>query len=115
MKKLLFIIMVSFPLVTIGQTKTEFSLTGQAIENKNANSQVEQKEGILIFSYSKPTSSYRVIGTAKPNLLGSSDCGSLIDQLVKKIKKRYPTAQGLIILIDEYSKFKDCEVIEFIK
>lgn len=122
MKKLILLLAI-LPMFAIAQQKIEAPTINvnpgnnlfSAEENQvnNATAVVEQVDGIFIFAYCKPFKKYRVIGTVKPGY-SQNEYEFIAERLVRKLKKNYPTAQGLIINIDQYARFKDCEVIEFI-
>lgn len=110
MKKLILLIAI-LPMLAIAQQKTEVQTNSTNPVNE-ATAVVEQIDGVFIFAYCKPVKNYRVIGTVKPGF-SQDEYLWIAERLVKKIKKNYPTATGLIIRTDKYN-FKDCEVIEFI-
>ena len=59
--------------------------------------EVNQVQGIMIFTDSKPLQQYKYLGTVKAfRMAGSSQYQPLRDHLVKKLKKDYPAANGAI-------------------
>lgn len=60
--------------------------------------EVEQMQGIYLFSDSKPVREYEYLGSEKINfnLFGSGKYDDVRDKLIKKIKKEYPKANGVI-------------------
>jgi hypothetical protein len=82
---------------------------------KNSTACVEEKKGILIFSYSKPEKKFRIIGEVKNGKMINSDHQSVGEYLTDKAKKQYPTSQGIIIKFEKGMSGKGiyAEVIEF--
>lgn len=71
---------------------------------------VEQQNGINLFVYSKPVSKYDILGTVKIGGIVKSEKGShMVQLLVDKAKKDYPSAEGIIVS----STFYNAEVIRF--
>lgn len=65
---------------------------------KNNTAEVEQYEGIYIFTDSKPVKETDYLGSVKVGMsLGSGQYTEIRDKLIKKAKKEYPTCQGIII------------------
>lgn len=62
----------------------------------------EQIEGKYIFILSKPTQQYKYLGSVKKTISLTGQPQELINSIVKKVKKEYPTADGII--------FKDLEL-----
>ena len=76
-----------------------FVLTSFAIgyEPKNSTAEVEQIQGCYIFVDSRPIKKYEYLGTCKYTIaLASTQYQSVRDKLIKKIKKEYPDADGII-------------------
>lgn len=60
--------------------------------------EVEQMEGLFIFVDSKPVQEYEFLGTEKITIgLGSGQYTDIRNKLIKKVKKEYPTADGVLI------------------
>lgn len=62
----------------------------------NEDAKAEQVQGLFIFVKSKPTSEYEVLGTIKGPMVGSHEFDDLLNSLLKKAKKDYPQASGLL-------------------
>lgn len=62
---------------------------------------VEQLQGIYIFSDCKPVAKYKYLGTIKRNTggFGGSQYADVRDGLIKQIKKEYPEADGIILIL----------------
>lgn len=85
-----------------------------AYEAKNSTAEVEQYEGIFIFTDSKPVKEYDYLGTIKgPSITwdGGQYFG-LRNSLIKKCKKDYPSANALI-LHPNNNGFDKADVIKF--
>jgi hypothetical protein len=78
--------------------------------NKTAAT-VEQNQNISIFSYSKPIAKYDIIGSVKVPTICSDKAGDRLEILIKRAKKEFPSAEGLIINgffgVAEVIKFKE--------
>ena len=58
---------------------------------------VEQKEGIYIFMFSKPTAQYDFLGSVKKTgIVMSGSPEEMFKTILKRCKKDYPSANGLI-------------------
>ena len=58
----------------------------------------EQYEGLYIFTDCKPAAQYDYLGNVKSNTqFGDTQYSSIRDKMIKKCKKDYPTANGLIL------------------
>ena len=83
-------------------------------EPKYSTAEVEQIEGIYIFTDCKPINEYIYMGTVKgPSVsAGSSQYTNVRDNLIRRAKKEYPTAQGLIFTFVTGGIDK-CDAIKF--
>lgn len=80
------------------------SLTGMQAGN------VEVKDNINIFSYCKPVANYDVLGMVRlPGMVGSERADRVLETLIKRAKKDFPSVQALIVN-EEFSK---AECIKF--
>jgi len=62
-----------------------------------ANAVVNQVQGYYLFIDSKPVAAYEYLGTVKyNNSLANTQYSNVRDQLIKRIKKDWPTADGII-------------------
>lgn len=87
MKKIFFFLVVIFI--------TSFVL--KPITNKS-EAQAEQYQGLYIFTDCKPTSPYDYLGNVKVGLtMGDVQYTGVRDKMIKKCKKDYPSADGLIL------------------
>jgi hypothetical protein len=67
-------------------------------EVKKSTAEVDQVQGLYIFTDSKPLYEYEYLGSVKNGvrIVGSSQYQPVRDGLIKKIKKEYPQADGAI-------------------
>lgn len=88
MKKLLITLAVVLPALAIG-----------TILNEKINlATVNQVQGVYIFVESEPVNTYIYLGTVKNTVtFGSGQFDDVKKTLLKKAKKEYPGANGLII------------------
>lgn len=85
MKKL---ILIAF--IAVG-TLTAFRL----ISNKTTAT-VDQQQGVAIFMLSKPTSDYEYLGSVKKAAAWTGQPSEMLSGVLKKLKKEYPQADGII-------------------
>ncbi|GAB4457020.1 MAG: hypothetical protein OHK0036_20720 [Bacteroidia bacterium] len=79
-----------------------FSFKTISYEPKLNTAEVEQFEGIYVFVDSKPVREYDYLGTEKVVFtLGSGQYRDIRDKLIKKVKKEYPQANGIIFHFNE--------------
>jgi hypothetical protein len=75
-------------------------LTGFIIHSYEAQKNealVSKEEGICIFTDSKPTHETDYLGTVKIGFtMGSGSYKDIISKLIKKARKEYPSAEGII-------------------
>lgn len=64
-----------------------------------ALAEVRQVDGLNIYLYSEPVDQYEVIGSVKaPGLTKTDRVDYLVELIVKRAKKSYPNATGLIFI-----------------
>lgn len=82
--------------------------------NSNAIAEVNMYQNLHVFSDAKPSSEYEYLGTIKSSTggFGSPQYESVRDRLIKKAKKEYPRANGLILNLRE-GKADQADVILF--
>jgi hypothetical protein len=73
-------------------------------EVKSSTADVEQMGGLHVFIHSKPMKKYETIGSISPVAVWSDAADKMIDFMIKKGKKDYPTANGIIFTKDDMSK-----------
>lgn len=67
-------------------------------EPKKNTAEVDQVQGIYVFTDSKPISEYDYIGSVKSGMsFSGSQYSDIRDKLIKKMKKDFPDANGLIL------------------
>ncbi len=86
MKTKIFIILIVFGLF----------LTAFKITSNKGTAIVEQKEGLYIFMLSKPVVEFDYLGSVKKGLALTGQPGEMLNSMIKKVKKEYPTADGII-------------------
>ncbi|MBI4930216.1 MAG: hypothetical protein HY841_05600 [Bacteroidetes bacterium] len=79
--------------LTVGLFLTAFKF----VADTKSSATVDQKEGIYIFMFSKPTAEYQFLGTVKKTgLVWSGKPAEMFNILLRRCKKDYPQADGLI-------------------
>lgn len=73
-----------------------FSILLLSFSDDKSKATVEQQEGVYIFILSKPVAEYEYLGTVVVKATWSGEATEIIDKMIKKTKKDYPNAQGII-------------------
>ncbi len=81
-------------------------------EPKKATGEVEQMQGLYIFTDSKPVLEYEYLGTVTATFGMDSQYQGVRDKLIKKAKKDFPNADGLIMQFKSGGTDK-CDAIKF--
>lgn len=82
-------------------------------DNDKAKAEVNQLQGVYVFTDSKPIKEYDYLGTVKNTFtMGSGQYQPLRDKLIKKLKKDFPTADGAIFYFNNGSTDR-CDAIKF--
>lgn len=89
-----------------------FKLKDENQETSKANAQVSIIDGVFIFTDSKPLSSYEELGVVELYFSGDTQYQSIRDNLIKKARKKYPEAEGLIFDFNKKGIDK-CIAIQF--
>jgi hypothetical protein len=82
-------------------------LSFQTVTNRTAT--VEQVNGLYIYWHSRPLDDYTYIDTYQIKIAITGAPDELIQMMINKVKKKYPEANGIIILNDDLSS---CDVIK---
>jgi hypothetical protein len=68
------------------------------------SAKAKQHEGVYLFHFSEPAGDYKYLGTVKvAGVTWDNNSETYLKSLMKRLKKDYPTANGLIIS-DDYEK-----------
>ena len=79
-------------------------------DNEKGMALVEKDSGLYVFQRSKPVMEYEVLGNLDLNAVVWNDSPkSTMGKYRRRIKDRYPTAEGMILSWD----LAKCEVIKF--
>ncbi len=77
---------------------TIFAFTATNYDPKKSTAEVDQFEGLYVFVDSKPVKEYEYLGTVTASItLGDTQYTGCRDRMIKKCKKDYPQADGIII------------------
>lgn len=100
--------------VFVGIAITALTAMVQTYQVKKSTAEVQSYENVLIFSDCKPVAEYEYLGTVKYNTggFGGSQYEDIRDALLKKAKKEFPEAQGLILNLKKGQADK-ADVIKF--
>ena len=74
---------------------TAFTVS-KALEPSKTSANVEQIQGLYLFIKSKPVLEYEYLGTCKTSITWSAKASEAINVMIKKVKKDYPSADGVI-------------------
>ena len=97
----------------IGLSMTSLvAFTAANYEPKKATGEVEQLQGLYIFTDSKPVLEYEYLGTVKATIGWDSQYQGVRDKLIGKAKKDFPNADGLIMQFKSGGTDK-CDAIKF--
>lgn len=92
MKKLILGGLIGMSLATI------LAFTVAKYDPKKSTAEVEQFQGLYVFVDANPVMEYEYLGTVKSSFsLGDEQYTGVRDRLIKKCKKDYPLANGLIL------------------
>lgn len=64
------------------------------INNKTA--EVRSVQGINIYAFCTPVVEYNHLGVVKGPKIGSHEFDKLVNQIIKKVKKEFPEAEGIV-------------------
>lgn len=84
-------------------------------EIKNSTAEVNNVEGLLIFTDCKPIKEYEYLGTVKSGGTGglaNPQYEGVRNRLIKRIKKEYPKADGAIMNLN-YGQADKADAIKF--
>ena len=78
-----------------------FAFNKSAFTPKPSTADVNQIEGLYIFTDIKPVNSYDSLGTVEIGFVKHTQYESIRGSLIKKAKNKYPYADGLILKLDK--------------
>ena len=61
-----------------------------------ADATTERIEGLYVFIHSKPKAEYDYLGSIKKVVVLNSEPEGMLNAMLRKLKKEYPTADGII-------------------
>jgi len=71
-------------------------VTAWKIEADKTAAKVSQLQGLSIFILSTPAATYDYLGSETKKISITGEPGEMLNSMIKKIKKNYPTADGVI-------------------
>lgn len=72
-------------------------LTAFTLVSDKRSATVEDREGVYIFMFSKPTAEYEYLGTVKKTgIVWTGEPKEMFNILLRRCKKDYPDADGII-------------------
>jgi hypothetical protein len=81
-------------------------------EPNQSTAEVSKVEGFYIFTDSKPVMPYDSLGEADLGFVSGTQYENIRTNLIKRARKKYPTADGLILNLNKTGLDK-CNVIKF--
>lgn len=80
------------PLIAICLIAMSFTLA----ETDKTKATVDQMDGLYVFIKSKPVTDYEYLGSVSKVLAWSGKPEEMLNSMIKKVKKEYPKADGII-------------------
>jgi ABC-type glycerol-3-phosphate transport system substrate-binding protein len=80
-----------FALIVAASAAMAFTFDGG-----KASAVVDQKEGLHIFIMSRPAGGSEYLGSVKKTVAWSGKPEEMLNSMIKKVKKEYPKADGII-------------------
>jgi len=77
-----------------------------------STAEANQLQGMYIFTDCTPVQPYTVLGTVEVTTAGSGQYTAVRDKLAAKAKKSYPTADGLLLRLQDGKKDR-ADVLQF--
>ncbi|MBI3502262.1 MAG: hypothetical protein HY063_10760 [Bacteroidetes bacterium] len=65
-------------------------------DTKNSTAEVDQIQGVYVFIKAKPVKEYEFLGVVKGPTFGSEQMDDMLDYMLKRVKKDYPSANGIL-------------------
>lgn len=88
------------------------AFSANSYEPNHATAEVNKIEGFYIFVDSKPVLPYESLGDTDLGFVSGTQYESIRANLIKRARKNYPTADGLILSLNKKGVDK-CNVIKF--
>jgi hypothetical protein len=88
------------------------AFTFSQYEPRRSTAEVEQMQGLYIFTDSRPVMEYEYLGTVKTVLTWDPQYQGVRNKFIKKARKKFPKADGLILHFKS-GGFDRCDVIGF--
>lgn len=82
-------------LVVIITALTSFTISDYILKKNTA--EVEQVEGLFIFTDSKPVMEYEYIGTVKAVMGMDSQYNGVRNKLIRKARKKFPNGEAIML------------------
>lgn len=86
--------------------------TSVSYEVKNSTGEVNQVEGLYIYTDCKPVQEYIYLGSVKSSGVTNPQYSNVRDALIKKVKKEYDNADAVILSLNAGGQ-DVCDVIRF--
>lgn len=101
-------------LIGLGMTLLISFSSDKTQEVKNSSAEVNQIEGIYIFTDCKPVKTYKYLGTIKytGTFATNSQYEGVRNALIKRVKKEHPEANGAILYLN-YGQADKADAIKF--
>jgi hypothetical protein len=106
MRKTIFGFLIGISMTTL------FAFVASNYQAKRATGEVEQMQGLYIFTDSKPVLEYEYLGTVKATFGLDSQYQGVRDKLIKKAKSDFPEADALIMQFKSGGTDR-CDAIKF--
>lgn len=71
-------------------------LFGFQSSTDKADATVERRDGLYVYIMAKPKSDNEYLGSVKKSLALTGEPEEMLNSMIKKVKKEYPQAEGII-------------------
>lgn len=71
-------------------------LFGFQTATEKSDATVDRREGLFVFIMSKPKADNEYLGSVKKSISLTGEPEEMLDAMIKKVKKEYPSADGII-------------------
>jgi hypothetical protein len=85
-------------------TPPVFNSSMKMVDASKSDATVEQKEGLYIFISCKPKSEYTYLGSVTKKIALEGKPAEMLNSLIKKVKKEYPSADAIIFTTIDMDK-----------
>lgn len=97
LKKITYIIAAVIMVTADADAQSVDQVLGKVQVDMFQNARVQEHDGYLVFNLSKPAEPYKVMGEIKTGMTLAGSPKECFNDLLRRLKKNYPKADGMII------------------